>query len=504
MIDYGLNINDTKGTRKSTSSLVTMFSAEVIDIILSKDHKDFNKMGGNKSIGLIKYRLIESNKTTNENSLSYAIPLQPNSKNYPLKGETVLIYAGLPTKNSNVKNSLSLTYYLSGINIANDSQINNLSENNTFPTSKNHSPILPNAGDVITEGRFQNSLRFSSDISGNPLTIIRNGRKLDTTNGEFTQENINDDDSLIIFSSNQQIPMNVAYNDLKSFSISTSKVDSTKIQQIDLSKNIDKIDLTQINKQDLPINNDAITENIQTYDDVIDYILPENEGVDTVQLDEVIENEHASFSTQQNFKEVVNGRELPKLHKPITFDKAIKYIGTLERDIPNHIKAIIEVISFCEGTLGLGVNNGYDAVVLDCRSITNWSNDYKGGCPYQPVYSRKGLLFQKGGHWGKYQYQKSTWMLDAGSNITFSKRNQDLICAKTIKRRLGSILYDNLYETMQNINGVYQVCLKLAPEWASIPNGNSTTSYYNGQKVRIYPTEIQTLYNIAYKIYQSK
>ena len=504
MIDYGLNSNSSKGTRKQDGSLVSIFSAEVVDIILLKDHKDYIKMGGNKSIGLIKYRIVESNKTSNINSLSFAIPLQPNSKNYPLIGETVLIYTGLPTKTSNVDNSISLNYYLSGINIYNNSQINNLSENNTFPTSKNHSPILPNIGDVITEGRFQNSIRFSSDISGNPLTIIRNGRKLDTIDGEFTQENINDDDSLIIFSSNQKIAMNVAYNDLKSFSISTSKVDSTKIQQIDLSKNIDKIDLTQVVKADLPINDDTIIEDTNIETDVVDYILPESDGVEAIQLEKVIENEHPSYPTQQDFNEVVHSKELIKLHKPISFNNSIKYIGGLELDIPNHIKAIMEVLSFCEGTLGLGKNNGYDAVVLDCRSITNWTNDYKTGCPYQPVYSKNGLLFQKGGHWGKYQYQRSTWVLDAGSNIAFSKRNQDLICAKTIKRRLGHILYDNLYQNMQNIGGVYQVCLKLAPEWASIPNGNSTTSYYNDQKVRIYANDIQKLYNIAYKIYQSK
>lgn len=503
MIDYSVNNKDRKLTRQPQSSLVNLFSAEVVDIILSKDHKDFIKMGGNTSIGFIKYRLMESNRTTNEKSLSYAIPLHPHHKNYPLKGEIVLIYSGLPTKTSTSKDSQSLNYYMSGINIFNDSQINSLQHNSAFPVSTNHSPILPSSGDVITEGRFQNSLRFTADTGGNPMTIIRNGRKLDTNSGEFTQEDINNDDSLIIFSSNQPVSMNVAYNELKSFSINMVKTDSTNISQVDLTKNVSKIDLTQIVKTDLPQNDDTQTQNVVFDEEVVDYALPENEDITSVQLDEVIEDEHASFSTQQNFNEVIKGKELPKLHKPVSFDKAVKYIGKLERDIPNHIKAIIEVLTFCEGTLGLGENNGYDAVVLDCRSIANWTNEYKLGCPYQPVYSRKGLLFQKGGHWGKYQYQKSTWVLDAGTNIAFSKRNQDLICAKTIRRRLGHILYDNLYQTMQNINGVYQVCSKLAPEWASIPYGNSTTSYYNGQKVRIYPTEIQKLYNIAYKIYQT-
>lgn len=504
MIEYGLNVVNKNTSRKVKNSLVNMFSAEVVDIILSKDHKDFNKLGGNKSIGLIKYKLIESNRTINTNSLSYAIPLQPNVKNYPIVGETVLIYSGLPTSKTSTKESSSVNYYLSGINIFNDSQINNLEENKSFPKNDNHSPILTKIGDVVTEGRFQNSLKFSADDNGNPLTIIRNGRKSENVGGEFSHEDFNNDDSLIIFSSNQSVDMNVSFADLKSFSVSKTN-DVSKISQIDIQKNVEKIDLTQVSSKDLVQEEETVAEKVQYDDDIVDYDLPKNEGsVDEVQLDEVIVEEHASITTQQNFNEIVSGRELKKLSNPLDLTKAIKYIGGLERDIPIHIKALMEVLAFCEGTLGLNQHNGYDTVVLNCRTILNWTNDYQLGCPYQPVYSKKGKLFQKGGHWGRYQYQKSTWTLDAGSNISFSKRNQDLICAKTIRRRLGSILYDNLYKTMQDINGVHKVCTKLAPEWASIPNGNSIYSYYSNQKVRIYGEDIQKLYNTAYKIYQSK
>ena len=165
MIEYGTHNTHKNSSTKPKNSLVSLFSAEVIDVILSKDHLEYDKLGGNKSIGLIKYRLIESNRTTNVNSLSYAIPLQPNSKNYPLIGEIVLIYAGLPTIKLSAKESSSVNYYLSGINIFNDSQSNNFKENNRFPKNDNHSPILPKTGDVITEGRFQNSLRFSAALS---------------------------------------------------------------------------------------------------------------------------------------------------------------------------------------------------------------------------------------------------------------------------------------------------------------------------------------------------
>lgn len=503
MIEYGLNVNNNIKPKKSKSSLVTMFSAEVIDIILSKNHADYEVMGGNKSIGLIKYRLIESNKTTNNKSLSYAIPFQPNVKNYPIIGEIVLIYAGLPTSKTVIKESSSVNYYLSGINIFNNSHINNLEENKDFPVNSNHSPVLSKIGDIVTEGRFQNSLKFTSDDKGNPLTVIRNGRKSENINGDFSNEDYNNDDSLIIFSSNQPIDLQVVYNDLKSFNISKS-TDINKITQIDIEKNNKKMDLNQVSTEKLTQVEGESSKDIKEYDEeLVDYDLPKNEGsVDDVQLDEVIVQEHASITTQEALTETIDGREIKKLSKPLNLKDSLKHIGGLERDIPNHIKAIMEVLAYCEGTLGLNQNNGYDTVVLNCRTIQNWTKDYLIGCPYQAVYSKKGKLFQKGGHWGRYQYQKSTWVLDAGSNIAFSKRNQDLICAKTIKRRLGSILYDNLYNTMQDLNGVYKICSKLAPEWASIPNGNSIYSYYSNQHVRIYGENIQKLYNIAYKIYQ--
>jgi hypothetical protein len=504
MIEYGLN-SGKKTTRKQSSSLVTMFSAEVIDIILSNTHADFQKLGGNSSIGLIKYRLIDSNKTTNNKSLSFAIPLQPNSKNYPLIGEIVLIYSGLPSKNTEVKDNGSINYYISGINIFNNSHVNNISDVKSFPKNNNHSPILPNIGDVVTEGRFQNSLRFSSDSNGNPLTIIRNGRKVENTEGAFTQEDINNDDSLIIFSSNQKVDLNVAYNDLKSFSISLNKPDETKISKVDLTKNIEKVDLNQIVKQDLPQNDDTVVDTgLDTIDDTVDYPLPENEGVDETQLDEVIEDEHISYIAQTQIQEFRNGKNLPKLEPPVNFNDAYKYIGGVESDIPNHIKAMIDVIAFCEGTLGSGKFNGYDTIVFNGRRIENWTKDYKLGCPHEPVYGRDGKLKQKFGHWGRYQYARDTWVLNAGSNIAFSKRNQDLVCAKTIKRRLGQIVYDNLYQNMQIIDGVYKVCLVLAKEWASIPYGNSSKSYYSNNNVRIQGNNIQKLYNLAYNIYLKK
>lgn len=504
MIEYGNNNNGKNFEKKSRNPTITMFPAEVVDIILSKNHNDYNIFGGNSSIGLIKYRILDSNKTVNSKSLSYAIPFHPNNKNYPLIGEIVLIYSGLPSPKSKIKESSTVNYYLSGINIYNNSQINNLTENSNFPKNDNHSPILSKSGDVVTEGRYQNSLKFTSDNKGNPITIIRNGRKSETSNGEFLEEDFNNDDSLIIFSSNQSVNINVVVSDLSSFKIVNTTPES-KILQTDLVKNDNDLELKQpminVGNNDIGINLD----NLSYDDEMIDYILPKNDGsVDEVQLDEVIVEDHISYINQNQIQEFKNGKNLTKLEPPVNFTNAYKHIGGVELDIPIQIRAMIDVISFCEGTLGLGKLNGYDAVVFNGRRIENWTNDYKLGCPYQEVYGKDGKIKQRFGHWGRYQYDRPTWTTDAITNIPFSKRNQDLICAKTIKRKLGNILYDNLYKNMQDINGVYGICKILARTWASIPNGNSPYSYYSNNTVRIQGENIQKLYNIAYKIYQKQ
>jgi muramidase (phage lysozyme) len=504
MINTQLKSTQLPNRIEQPSSQINLFTAEVVDIILSNDNKKFDSFGGLNSIGTIIYRKIESNKTKNLDTLNYAIPLLPHQKTYPIVNENVLIFSGIASSKTTNKESLTVSYYLP-INTLNNSNSNNISENKDFPKITNHATVLPNIGDVITEGRFNNSLKFSADEKGNPLTIIRNGRKVETTNGEFLQENINEDESTIVFSSKQIVPIDLAYDKLNSFSASMSKSADKSIKTIDVNKNNSVEDLAQVNKSEFIKEVDLTqTETIEE-ENIVDFIQGKGNNNNEVKLDD-IEQEHASIITQEKHTEIYNNtKNLTKLSNPISFNNVTKYIGSVELDIPVHIKAIMDVLAFCEGTLGLNRNNGYDTVVLNCRTISNWINDYKLGCPYEVVYGKKGLIFQKGGHWGRYQYAKATWKIDNnGLNIAFSKRNQDLTCAKTIKRRLGYILYDNLHNTMQSIGGVHQVCLKLAPEWASIPNGNSSNSYYNNQNVRILAVDIQKLYNLAYNIYRKK
>ena len=112
--------------------------------------------------------------------------------------------------------------------------------------------LYPQEGDVIFEGRFGNSLRFGStgkidgdfsefDVNpqnpwsqngetGNPITILRNGQKQDAIKFDVWQpifEDINADLSSIYLTSNQNVPLQIAYSNLKSYGLDVTPPEDT-------------------------------------------------------------------------------------------------------------------------------------------------------------------------------------------------------------------------------------------------------------------------------------
>ena len=111
--------------------------------------------------------------------------------------------------------------------------------------------LYPQEGDVIFEGRFGNSLRFSSTgkyktnyseftvnpqnpwskdgDTGSPITILRNGQEkgvaFDVWEPIF--EDINNDGSSIYLTSNQNIPIQIAYSQLSSYGIDLPSPEDT-------------------------------------------------------------------------------------------------------------------------------------------------------------------------------------------------------------------------------------------------------------------------------------
>jgi len=194
--------------------------------------------GSSRFIGNIKYTNLNSSKPISTKQLPFARPLLNNISQYPVVNEIVYILGG-PWWDFNKKGELG-GYYLPPLNI-NGSPNHNAQPNEFTPEEIEAGvetgldyfkeieyirPLLPYLGDIMLEGRYGQSIRFGSTISGshapnnwsnegiqgNPITIIRNGQ----TN-EFGSENqlkpgfehiledINGDDSSIYLCSNQQI-----------------------------------------------------------------------------------------------------------------------------------------------------------------------------------------------------------------------------------------------------------------------------------------------------------
>ena len=255
-------------------------SGRVIDIILDENHPLFEVNGGWSSLGTIFFEKIDiSNLTKSPLTKTKALPLLPNFKQYPLVNELVLVFE-LPNKEIGKNSTLSSFYYINPISIWNHPNLNaypneldtpqvQASQNKSyqqiedgqvrrttdeevkidynsplvggsFVPSKTIRPLISYAGDFILEGRFGNSIRFGSTISGStsnytssainnnwssegssgePITILRNGQ------GEVdlpspiplpawipTVENINFDKSSIYLTSNQLIPLSTTFN----------------------------------------------------------------------------------------------------------------------------------------------------------------------------------------------------------------------------------------------------------------------------------------------------
>lgn len=210
-------------------------------------------------LGTIQFQLHkEQSRTLQSGGNVTAKPMFSAIKQYPLKGEFVLIFPG-PSDGMNDTATSTDYYYTPAYNLWNDSHHNafpDLGDYNeyisdikrSFATSSNNyqpvnvsatgsltMPLGPNfvekpnvrtlrqfTGDVTVEGRWGNSIRFGSTSAvprdanpwsrrggtpGNPITIIRNGQGDPGNNVPWipTVENINRDPSSIYLTQGQEI-----------------------------------------------------------------------------------------------------------------------------------------------------------------------------------------------------------------------------------------------------------------------------------------------------------
>jgi len=251
-LPYQVN-NYTTGLPLSPNNLIN--SVRVIDIILDDNHKRSEELGGWDALGTIIYEDV-----TDPNIRGTAKPLMGNSKTLPLINEIVYLLS-LPSTLIGDITSSPTQYYISIVALWNhphhnaypsnaneqsstqqkdyvQTELGNTSKTTdqsrtlylgkTFIERSNIHPLLPFEGDIITEGRWGNSIRIGSTVkdtlnnwsttgsNGDPIMIIRNGQGTQTNEGWTpTIEDINNDDSSLYFTSTQKIPLkasSILYN----------------------------------------------------------------------------------------------------------------------------------------------------------------------------------------------------------------------------------------------------------------------------------------------------
>ena len=223
--------------------------AEVIDVVVDKNHTIVQSTGDDSLIGCIKCRMLYSELGTVSEELSYVKPMNCSMKKIPVIGEYVVIYELMGEKyympfdilssvvsNSQPGASVRDLFYRKD---ADESNAASYEQNQaTGPDSVNEKeleeadtvyygkffkpnydirPLEINEGHCLIEGRYGNSIRFGSDTSDDgvynysPNIIIRagqlwdDGSQIPSSIYEPVKENINLDGSSIWMTTQQVV-----------------------------------------------------------------------------------------------------------------------------------------------------------------------------------------------------------------------------------------------------------------------------------------------------------
>lgn len=190
-------LHKTNPQRLNLTKDISQFSfGEVIDVNYSLENT-----------GVITFRTKHEVGSKASSATNKAIPLFPNQKSYPVRGELVLLismgtifYVSILNILNNINcNQLNLVYSPSDQETAID--MSYVNANKTFNGSDAIPATQMYEGDIVYEGRFGQSIKFGStnktinggnaqnnysesDLSenGDPILIIRNGIKSNEEN----------------------------------------------------------------------------------------------------------------------------------------------------------------------------------------------------------------------------------------------------------------------------------------------------------------------------------
>jgi len=562
-----------KGLQNTNFDEFTFVTAKVVDVILNSSHPDYKKMGGNSGLGAIKYEILKNSPTSNKNTLTYALPLISFIKSYPLIGETVLILNGLPTVNSGNRNTVTFSYYLCDVNLFNTPHINLLGkpfkENKYFKEKNEFHPLFALEGDRIIEGRNNQTLRFTTDKEGFPKAILRVTNKIPKQNDKssFIDEDINIDETTMMFSTKGKIPIEVAYGNLASYNINistggssiistdvinkpsttvaNSSIDSATLTPLIEVKTIEKEkELFQISLEEVVVKAKRLPS-IEEQDDfnVPIYTFEESDkfGLEIVNIADYRDFDQILYEqlleTGVEPKVELNREFTPNSEniitskvRPISQGAFENYLGTIRENIPIQIKALMETMAYFESNFQS--RNGYDIIHTlgngHLATISNWndSDSYMGGHPatinmwYKEVINGKVFNYNLGAATasGRYQFINSTWkgISNKTKLYTFSRKNQNLNTDYLIRETINDKDYFNLNNimTFNNDEEYFRLLKKLSTVWDIFPYGNSPYSYYTlfgkktdpskWKKAPAQHATIKHLYQRAYTFYSNR
>lgn len=259
---FGRDIN--KITNNSVQSALNTLANQIIPVrVLAVDNSP------SLTNGEITGDILTNQATVQDQQLISASPLFPNISYIPLINEVVFCVQA-PSSEWSSDTAKFKHYYICPVNMwdnintnptpnpysqlkptsqdksilevdAGSSNKSSEEDNNTFKPGtyfrekSNIYPLFPYEGDIIYEGRWGNSIRFGStakptDINalnnwsevgenGDPITIVRNGQPLESSDEGWVPitENVNDDLSSIYQTSTQKIPIQVASENYNSY-----------------------------------------------------------------------------------------------------------------------------------------------------------------------------------------------------------------------------------------------------------------------------------------------
>jgi hypothetical protein len=272
------NLNNGFNVNQAINQVNLIKSVRVLSIVLDENHPRFKELGEWNGLGTIEYEDV--NNPLPSNLPPTAKPLLSNNKKFPLINEIVYLLQQPDTSIFEFSTG-NQTYYLDVVSLWNNNHHNAYpSTPNVLPPSQQKDyvqtqagnvrrvtdqsteiflgktffersdihPLLPFEGDVISEGRWGNSIRIGSTVAdtqnnwssvgvnGDPIFIIRNGQGTQNNEGWVPiVEDINTDDSSIYLTSTQKIPLKASSTIYDSYKTAPTAPDQYSGKQVILN-----------------------------------------------------------------------------------------------------------------------------------------------------------------------------------------------------------------------------------------------------------------------------